>query len=149
ERVGYTVVSGASDWEFAPDDRAIQLEVLAGWAGAASELGDLPQAAIDSWLARRRELVAAARSSMRVGHVDVFATTPRSPLSSHASSTSSPSLWIRIGARTASSTRAIGASETLVRPAPNMIGAITTCSRSRQPAARKRDTVSAPPSIRK
>jgi SAM-dependent methyltransferase len=77
ERVGYTVVSGASDWEFAPDDRAIQLEVLAGWAGAAGELGDLPQAAIDSWLARRRELVAAGRSSMRVGHVDVFATATR------------------------------------------------------------------------
>ena len=29
-----------------------------------------------------------------------------------------------------------------------MIGATMTCSRSRQPAARKRDTVSAPPSIR-
>ena len=29
-----------------------------------------------------------------------------------------------------------------------MIGAITMCSRSRQPAARKRETVSAPPSIR-
>ena len=39
-------------------------------------------------------------------------------------------------------------SVTLGRPAPMMIGAITTCSRSRQPAARKRDTVSAPPSIR-
>jgi SAM-dependent methyltransferase len=77
ERVGYTVVSGASDWQFALDDRAIQLEVLAGWAGAAGELGDLPQAAIDSWLARRRELVAAGRSSMRVGHVDVFATATR------------------------------------------------------------------------
>jgi len=75
--VGYTVVSGASDWEFAPEDRAIQLEVLAGWAGAAGELGDLPKAAIDSWLARRRELVAAGRSSMRVGHVDVFATATR------------------------------------------------------------------------
>ena len=77
ERVGYTVVSGASDWEFASEDRAIQLEVLAGWAGAASELGDLPQAAIDSWLARRRKLVAAGRSSVRVGHVDVFATATR------------------------------------------------------------------------
>jgi len=77
ERVGYTVVSGASDWEFAPDDRTIQLDVLAGWATAAGELGDLPQAAIDSWLARRRVLVAAGCSSMRVGHVDVFATATR------------------------------------------------------------------------
>jgi SAM-dependent methyltransferase len=77
ERVGYTVVSGSSDWEFAPDDGAIQLEVLAGWAIAAGELGDLPQGAIDSWLARRRALVAASRSSMRVGHVDIFATATR------------------------------------------------------------------------
>ncbi len=77
ERVGYAVVTGSSDWEFAPQDQAIQLEVLAGWAGAAGELGDLPQAAIDAWLARRRDLVAAGRSSMRVGHVDFFATATR------------------------------------------------------------------------
>ena len=76
-RVGYSVVSGSSDWEFAPDDRAIQLEVLSGWAAAAGELGDLPQGAIDSWLARRRALIAAGRSSMRVGHVDIFATATR------------------------------------------------------------------------
>jgi SAM-dependent methyltransferase len=74
ERVGYAVVTGGSDWEFAPDDRDIQLEVLSGWAGAAAELGELPQAAIDAWLARRRALVASGRSSMRVGHVDFFAT---------------------------------------------------------------------------
>jgi SAM-dependent methyltransferase len=77
ERVGYSVVSGSSDWEFASDDRAIQLEVLSGWASAAGELGDVPQGAIDSWLARRRALVAAGRSSMRVGHVDLFATAIR------------------------------------------------------------------------
>jgi len=77
ERVGYAVVTGSSDWEFAPQDQAIQLEVLTGWAGAAGELGDLPQGAIDAWLARRRDLVAAGRSSMRVGHVDFFATATR------------------------------------------------------------------------
>jgi SAM-dependent methyltransferase len=77
ERVGYTVRSGSSDWQFAPHDRAIQLEVLSGWAGAAGELGDLPQGAIDAWLARRRALVAEGHSSMRVGHVDLFATATR------------------------------------------------------------------------
>jgi SAM-dependent methyltransferase len=77
ERVGYAIVSGSSDWEFAPQDHAIQLDVLAGWASAAGELGDLPQGAIDSWLARRRALVAAGRSSMRVAHVDIFATATR------------------------------------------------------------------------
>jgi SAM-dependent methyltransferase len=77
ERVGYAVVTGASDWEFTPQDRDIQLEVLAGWAGAAGDLGELPQAAIDAWLTRRRELVASGRSRMRVGHVDFFATATR------------------------------------------------------------------------
>lgn len=77
ERVGYIVVTGSSDWVFAPEDRDIQLEILAGWARAAAELDDLPSAAIAAWLVRRRELVAAGRSSMRVGHVDFFATGMR------------------------------------------------------------------------
>ena len=73
ERVGYTIVTGSSDWVFNRQDDDIQLEVLAGWAGAAAELGDLPAGAIAAWLARRRNHVAAGKSSMRVGHVDVFA----------------------------------------------------------------------------
>jgi hypothetical protein len=74
ERVGYKVLPGSSDWEIGPQDHEIQLQVLAGWANAVTELGDLPIAAIAAWLARRRELVTAGRSSMRVGHVDFFAT---------------------------------------------------------------------------
>jgi len=73
ERVGYDVRSGASDWVFGPQDREIQLAVLAGWAGAAGELAELPQDAVAGWLARRRSLVTAGRAHMRVGHVDVFA----------------------------------------------------------------------------
>jgi hypothetical protein len=73
ERVGYKIQPGASDWVFEPGDREIQLEILTGWAAAAAELGDLPSAAIAAWLGRRRELVAAGRSGMRIGHVDFFA----------------------------------------------------------------------------
>ena len=73
QQVGYAVVSGTSDWVFAPDDREIQNEVLAGWASAVRELDDLPLPEIVGWLTRRRELVAAGRTTMRVGHVDVFA----------------------------------------------------------------------------
>lgn len=73
ERVGYTVTQGASDWTFGPDDRAIQAEVLAGWAGAAQELGDLSPGRIASWLARRREFLGQGQSSITVGHVDFFA----------------------------------------------------------------------------
>jgi SAM-dependent methyltransferase len=73
ERVGYTVVTGSSDWVFGPEDRDIQLEVLAGFAGAAADLDDLPADAIAAWLARRRNLVEEGQSSMRVGHIDFLA----------------------------------------------------------------------------
>jgi SAM-dependent methyltransferase len=73
ERVGYSVVQGHSDWVFGPDDREIQTEILAGWASAAREMGNLPLGDIVGWLTRRRDLVAAGRSTIRVGHVDLFA----------------------------------------------------------------------------
>jgi hypothetical protein len=73
ERLGYSVVQGRSDWDFAPEDRAIQNEVLAGWAAAARELDELPADGIAAWLTRRRELIASGRTRMRVGHIDFFA----------------------------------------------------------------------------
>jgi hypothetical protein len=73
EAVGYAVVQGESDWAFGPDDRGIQREVLAGWAGAAQELGDLPPDDLTDWLTRRHAFVADGRARMRVGHTDVFA----------------------------------------------------------------------------
>jgi hypothetical protein len=73
KRVGYTITQGTSDWTFGPDDRAIQAEVLAGWAGAAQELGDLAPGRIASWLARRRDFLVNGRSSVTVGHIDFFA----------------------------------------------------------------------------
>jgi hypothetical protein len=74
ERVGYRVVQGSSDWTFGVADGAIQNEILAGWAAAARELDDMPAERIIAWFTRRRELVSDKRSSMRVGHVDLFAT---------------------------------------------------------------------------
>ena len=73
EELGYSVVHGQSDWDISPDDREIQMEIFAGWAGAAREIGDLSLADVAAWLTRRRDLVTAGRSSIRVGHVDVFA----------------------------------------------------------------------------
>jgi hypothetical protein len=73
QQVGYAVVSGTSDWAFAGADREIQYEVLSGWASAARELDDPALPDIVDWLARRRDLVAAGRATMRVGHVDLFA----------------------------------------------------------------------------
>src|SRR5262249_32650188 len=71
-RQGFAVQKGLSDWTFGPSDRDIQLEMLAGWAGAAAEIGvacDL----LDDWLAERRAHVETGRSQMRVGHIDFFA----------------------------------------------------------------------------
>jgi hypothetical protein len=73
ERLGYSVVHGESDWVIGPDDRDMQIDILAGWASAARELGDLPLADTVGWLTRRRDAANAGRSSIRVGHVDIFA----------------------------------------------------------------------------
>jgi hypothetical protein len=70
---GFTVIEGRSDWQFGVDDRAIQVEMLAGWAHAARDIGVDPSV-IAQWLAERRDHVAAGRSRMRVGHIDFFAT---------------------------------------------------------------------------
>jgi SAM-dependent methyltransferase len=72
--LGYSVVQGASDWTLGPDDRGMQLEVLAGWANATYETGKLTVADTATWLTRRRNAVTAGLSSIRVGHVDFFAT---------------------------------------------------------------------------
>lgn len=70
--LGYSVVHGESDWVIGPHDRDMQMELLAGWAGAAREIGELSLADSVGWLTRRRDLAAAGGSSIRVGHVDVF-----------------------------------------------------------------------------
>ena len=74
EALGYSVVRGASDWMLDPNDREMQTEILAGWASAAHDMGTLRPADTAAWLARRRAAIAAGRSSLRVGHVDFFAT---------------------------------------------------------------------------
>jgi SAM-dependent methyltransferase len=73
ERAGYRVTQGRSDWRLAPDDRGMQTAVLEAWAGAAGEAGALPLADAAGWLTRRRDLVAAGRSALRLGHVDFLA----------------------------------------------------------------------------
>ena len=74
EALGYSVVHGNSDWLIGTTDQEIQLELLAGWATAAREVEALPRCDIDNWLARRKDEVGARASTMRVGHVDFFAT---------------------------------------------------------------------------
>ena len=47
--------------------------MLAGWAGAALEIGIDPSI-LEQWFRERRGHVTAGRSQMRVGHIDFFAT---------------------------------------------------------------------------
>jgi SAM-dependent methyltransferase len=93
QAAGYAVVHGRSDWYLLPRDRDIQRDMLAGWAGAAREIGavSLPDAA--AWLTRRRDLLAAGRSTVKVGHVDIFARPigTRAAERSQSNRTSSPS----------------------------------------------------------
>jgi len=72
QALGHAIVQGEADWVFGPNDADIQQEVCAGWAGAAQETG-MPQTVVAGWLARRRAAIGAGRSTIRVGHVDIFA----------------------------------------------------------------------------
>jgi hypothetical protein len=74
ETLGYSVMQGISDWVIGTPDRDIQIELLKGWAAAATEMQSLPSREIDDWLSRRGEAVDQGVSTMRVGHVDFLAT---------------------------------------------------------------------------
>ena len=73
DAAGFHVTHGASDWHLGPQDRAIQTALLDGAAAAAWEAGRPSARHVASWLAGRRDAVAAGRSAIRVGHVDFVA----------------------------------------------------------------------------
>lgn len=70
-RIGYRVMQGPSDWVFGPAD-GLQTDLVAGLGAAATEMG-ANRAYIGEWAERRTGLIEARRSSLRVGHVDLFA----------------------------------------------------------------------------
>jgi SAM-dependent methyltransferase len=73
QTVGYRVLHGAADWEIGPQDREIQTQLLDSWTGAAQAAAQSPLAQIKAWHDRRRDALARGQSSIRIGHVDVFA----------------------------------------------------------------------------
>jgi hypothetical protein len=73
ERCGYIVVQGRSDWALGPNDLAMQEALLAGWAQVGESSAALAPGLIPAWLRRRRSHLAQGVSSVRVGHVDIFA----------------------------------------------------------------------------
>ncbi len=142
---GFTVTAGPSDWVCAPHDRAIQMELLAGWASAAGEIGvagrDRRRLARRTARPRRgRPLAYAGRSRRCLRAADGAALSRQVAVEQHFGAQ-----HVRDGVRrSACSQRVIGARSRLARPPPRMIGATTTWSRSRQRASRKRATVAGP-----
>lgn len=71
--LGYSVVTGESDWIAEPAEVNFQLELLAGWRQAARETGDVPPDALEAWFVRHCRAVKAGDLTLSVGHVDFFA----------------------------------------------------------------------------
>jgi len=95
EKVGYTIELGDADWLLRETDLAMQEAMLAGWSVAASQTGEISAEAVAEWLVNRRVALMAKRSTIRVGHVDLFAwpAGARRADRSQSNSTSSPRRW--------------------------------------------------------
>jgi hypothetical protein len=68
---GYHIHSAPSAWHLGPEHAALQHALVAGWFEAACDIAPHRVAALASWLERRRAHIDAARSRLRVGHVDM------------------------------------------------------------------------------
>jgi hypothetical protein len=66
------LTSATSDWSLGPADRAIQLELLAGYENAAISTAPGRAGEVVGWAQRRREQILAGASSLRVGHRDLL-----------------------------------------------------------------------------
>jgi hypothetical protein len=77
--VGYQVHTARSDWQLdgRQDARALSLQraLIDGMAEAATEQQPAVAVAVETWRQRRQAI--AARSSLRVGHLDLLALPPR------------------------------------------------------------------------
>lgn len=70
---GYLVRREASDWILVPEQRALQQQLIEGWAQAAEDVDPEQAPWIRTWLARRLAHVDAGRSRVVVGHQDLAA----------------------------------------------------------------------------
>ncbi len=73
EEADYRVERAASDWRLHAMDREFQRQLIQGWAYAAREIAPQHTSIVDDWLRRRLAHVAAGRSRIVVGHVDMAA----------------------------------------------------------------------------
>src|SRR5262249_35806074 len=75
-RAGYQAVTGRPDGLLGGNDhndRSLQDGLFGSWADLAPLFTTLPADDIAQWLADRRRCLAQGRSTLRVGHIDLFA----------------------------------------------------------------------------
>jgi hypothetical protein len=70
-RLGYEVATAPSDWLIDASAHEVQRALLDGWRDTALELHAVVSDELGAWHERRLAHVAAGRSMLRVGHVDV------------------------------------------------------------------------------
>lgn len=73
EAAGYRVSSEDSSWRLSSGNSELELELLQGYANAASEQNPDMSAAIETWAERRRMQIANGTSELVVGHRDFLA----------------------------------------------------------------------------
>jgi hypothetical protein len=71
ERYGFIVHRAPSDWELGAESRALQQQLVDGWAAAAIEASRRDADAIQAWRARRVEAIERGTSRIDVGHEDL------------------------------------------------------------------------------
>jgi SAM-dependent methyltransferase len=69
--LGYEMRTAPSDWILGAESAALQAALILGWHFAAAEVAPDATAPLRGWMERRRAHVAAGRSRLRVGHLDV------------------------------------------------------------------------------
>ena len=74
--LGYDTHVESSPWTLDPDDAALCLALIDGWAGAAAEQRPSQVDAILQWAMRRREDVERGDFGLVVGHQDLLAIPP-------------------------------------------------------------------------
>jgi hypothetical protein len=73
---GYHVEREASDWVLTPESRALQRQLIDGWAEAATAVAPERSTGIADWCARRLAHVDDGHSQLIVGHKDLAAWLP-------------------------------------------------------------------------
>ena len=66
------IVTGASDWLTGPRDVALQLALLAGYEATAIAMDPTRDEYSHTWARRRRAIIEAGHSRLRVGHRDLL-----------------------------------------------------------------------------